>query len=76
MNMRRSDMVIRLVSFILINAAPQENFPEAEISNRIITTHLYLPDINTGYFRTTRFDWSGKTTSLEYQRTDLLWTMV
>ena len=41
--------------------------PEAEITNGILTAHFYLPDVNTGYYRATRFDWSGIITNLEYK---------
>ena len=51
----------------LVFSAPQltEN-PQAEISNGIIKAHLYLPDAENGYYRATRFDWSGIISSLEY----------
>jgi hypothetical protein len=42
--------------------APQE----AEISNGIIHARFYLPDAVKGYYRSTRFDWSGVMPSLEY----------
>ncbi len=43
------------------------NFPEAEISNGVIKAKLYLPDAVKGYYRATRFDWSGSISSLEYK---------
>lgn len=42
-------------------------FPEAEISNGQIRAKLYLPDPEKGYYRATRFDWSGAVSSLEYK---------
>jgi len=42
-------------------------FPQAEISNDILHARLYLPDAEKGYYRGTRFDWSGVMPSLEYQ---------
>ena len=42
-------------------------FPQAEISNGILHARLYLPDAEKGYYRGTRFDWSGVMPSLEYQ---------
>jgi hypothetical protein len=42
-------------------------FPEAEISNGLITVKLYLPDGEKGYYRGTRFDWSGQIPSLKYK---------
>jgi hypothetical protein len=43
------------------------DFPQARISNRQITAKVYLPDPVKGYYRSTRFDWSGALYSLEYQ---------
>ena len=40
--------------------------PEAEISSEHIRAKIYLPDIEKGYYRATRFDWSGIIFSLEY----------
>src|ERR1019366_3602127 len=42
-------------------------FPEAEISNGSVRAKLYLPDAREGYYRATRFDWSGQIASLEFQ---------
>jgi hypothetical protein len=42
-------------------------FPEAQISNGQITAKLYLPDAQRGFYRSTRFDWSGVIASLEYR---------
>lgn len=43
------------------------DFPQAEISNGPIRAKLYLPDADQGYYRATRFDWSGQMASLEFQ---------
>jgi hypothetical protein len=43
------------------------SFPQAEISNGQIRAKLYLPDVQNGYYRSTRFDWSGAVYSLEYK---------
>jgi hypothetical protein len=45
----------------------QSRFPEARISNGQIRATLYLPDAQRGFYRSTRFDWSGVIGSLEYQ---------
>jgi hypothetical protein len=42
-------------------------FPQAEISNGTVRAKLYLPDAEQGYYRATRFDWSGQIASLEFQ---------
>src|SRR5579872_7477587 len=41
-------------------------FPEAWLSNGEIKARIYLPDPVRGYYRATRFDWSGVIASLEY----------
>ena len=43
------------------------DFPQAEITNGQIRVKLYLPDAKNGYYRATRFDWSGVIASLEYK---------
>jgi hypothetical protein len=39
--------------------------PAASISNGVVRAKLYLPDVDNGYYRGTRFDWSGSVASLE-----------
>lgn len=41
--------------------------PRAEITNGQIRVTLYLPDAKHGYYRATRFDWSGVIASLQYK---------
>jgi hypothetical protein len=41
-------------------------FPQATISTSRIRVRLYLPDAQSGYYRATRFDWSGVIASLEW----------
>jgi hypothetical protein len=48
-------------------AAQSAEFPEASITNGEIHAKLYLPDALKGYYRATRFDWSGVVSSLEYK---------
>jgi hypothetical protein len=44
--------------------------PQIEISNQAIRARLYLPDSAEGFYRATRFDWSGVIHSLVYQGHD------
>jgi hypothetical protein len=46
--------------------SPVPQFPKAEITNGIMKAMLYLPDARAGFYRGTRFDWSGIVGSLEY----------
>lgn len=48
-------------------AVPAADFPQAEISNGQVRAKLYLPDPDKGYYRATRFDWSGVIASLQYK---------
>ena len=48
--------------------APAAEYPNAEITNGQIRAKIYLPDAENGYYRGTRFDWSGVVYSLEYKR--------
>ena len=51
----------------LLPRARAAQYPEARISNGLVTARLFLPDAQKGYYRSTRFDWSGAVNSLEYK---------
>jgi hypothetical protein len=53
---------LALVSLAAAQAAP----PQVGISTSRIRAQLYLPDAESGYYRGTRFDWSGVIASLEW----------
>ncbi len=40
-------------------AAEASDFPKAVITNGAVKAVIYLPDSTSGYYRATRFDWSG-----------------
>jgi hypothetical protein len=46
---------------------PAADFPSHEIKNNQIKAKIYLPDAKNGFYRSTRFDWSGVIGSLEYK---------
>lgn len=58
--------IIFLLPFLFINATTFVNPPEAEITNGLIHARIYLPDPDNGYYRGSRFDWSGVIPDLEY----------
>jgi hypothetical protein len=60
-------LVFVILSGLTISAVSAIGFPEAEISNGILHARLYLPDSEKGYYRGTRFDWSGVMPALEYE---------
>jgi hypothetical protein len=43
------------------------DFPQAELSNGELRLKVYLPDAKAGFYRATRFDWSGMIGSLVYK---------
>ncbi len=43
-----------------------EKVPQAKISNGIIEATLFLPDSSNGYYRGSRFDWSGVMPELNF----------
>jgi len=43
------------------------DYPTAHITNGILNANLLLPDAEKGYYRGTRFDWSGAISSLEFE---------
>jgi hypothetical protein len=51
-----------LTASLLLAADP----PSAQISNGTVKATIYLPDAKNGFYRSTRFDWSGIVASLEY----------
>jgi hypothetical protein len=50
-----------------LSSAQAADPPQAEISNGKIQAKIYLPDANRGFYRGTRFDWSGVLYSLQFQ---------
>lgn len=62
--------VLSMAALFLLNAelpAQSADHPEAEISNGLLTARMYLPDPDNGYYRSTRFDWSGAVYSLTHE---------
>ena len=62
-------MITRSLAFAAVLCgsafAADGSFPEAEIKNSAVTAKIYLPDAERGYYRATRFDWSGQIPSLK-----------
>ena len=57
-----------LLSFLIAPALSRAtDYPQAQITNGQITATLYLPNAKDGYYRSTRFDWSGAFRSLEFK---------
>jgi hypothetical protein len=67
MGVVRPAAILLLCLFISPKSIFRADFPQAEISNGQITARIYLPDPSNGYYRSTRFDWSGAIYSLQYK---------
>lgn len=62
--------VLLLIIFLfclLPTHAQTDKYTQAMISNQYLVMKLYLPDPVNGYYRATRFDWSGIIYSMEFQ---------
>ena len=57
-------LLIAVLVMVSQLAAPE--FPQAELSNSSVRATIYLPDAQSGYYRGTRFDWSGVIASLKW----------
>jgi hypothetical protein len=52
---------------VLVSA---QSHPSHQVTNGEITATIYLPDAKSGFYTTTRFDWSGAIGSLKYKGHD------
>ena len=62
--------VLGLLLSLLLVAATQDAspvYPQAEITSPRLQVTVHLPDPQSGYYRGTRFDWSGAIASLRWQ---------
>jgi len=59
-----------VLTFLGFGLLPAADFPHVEITNGQIQAKIYLPDAKDGYYRATRFDWSGVVYSLQYKGHD------
>jgi hypothetical protein len=54
------------IFLLLSSVLAAAELPQAELSNGTLRVKVYLPDAAKGFYRGTRFDWSGMIYSLEY----------
>jgi hypothetical protein len=67
--MRTLNYTVAAISLLAVFSALAETSsapPEWEISNASTRVKLYLPDAAHGFYRGTRFDWSGVVADLQY----------
>lgn len=58
------------LTFLGLGLLCAAELPNAEIANGQIRAKIYLPDAKNGYYRATRFDWSGVVYSLQFNGHD------
>ena len=56
----------KAVLLLLTSVLAAAELPQAELTNGSLRVKLYLPDAANGFYRASRFDWSGMIYSLEY----------
>lgn len=59
--------VLASLLILALNQAAPTRFPHAEITGGGIKATVYLPDAAAGYYRGTRFDWSGAIARLTWK---------
>ena len=69
--MSRPFSILVVLAAIGLSVAAAQN-PTASISNGQIKATVYLPDAEKGFYKGTRFDWSGQVASLVYQGHNLI----
>ncbi len=61
-----------IVSILIFDVYAEENnlldkYPHVILSNGIIKTSIFIPDAQRGFYRSTRFEWSGMIWELKYK---------
>lgn len=65
-NMNSTYLICILPILLFSNCSLAQKVPQAEITNGLMKAKIYLPDAEKGYYRATRFDWSGIMPELEH----------
>ena len=67
MTLPRSYTVAALVALLLFAATGNAaDYPQETLANKAMTLTVLLPDAKTGYYRGSRFDWTGVVSKVEY----------
>ncbi len=60
-------LCISCLLFLAVGQLAMPSAPQAELSTSEIQAKFYLPDVQSGYYRGTRFDWAGQIHSLRWK---------
>jgi len=66
------ELLLTLLLMVMTSQTPAADFPNATISGGGLTATVYLPDARAGYYRGTRFDWSGVVGRLRWRDHELV----
>jgi len=64
--LKRLQSLIWITTALISVLCHAQDAPQVEISNGVVSAKMYLPDVDNGYYRATRFDWSGIMPYLEH----------
>ena len=67
MTIDRKSLAIVAIVGSAVGVLAAQGHPSHVIRNGEITARVYLPDATAGFYRSTRFDWSGAIASLQYK---------
>jgi hypothetical protein len=67
MTIDRKSLAIVAIVGSAVGVLAAQGHPSHVIRNGEITARVYLPDAAAGFYRSTRFDWSGAIASLQYK---------
>lgn len=70
MGMLKKSVTIIFWSLLVHSLGFAQDVPKAQISNEEISAEIFLPDADSGYYRGSRFDWSGVVPKLTYKGHD------
>jgi hypothetical protein len=65
--MRVTAIICCTIIFSFHAVFAQEEYPKTQISNSELEVDIYLPDAEKGYYRGTRFEWSGLVNEVRYK---------
>jgi hypothetical protein len=66
--MKKMNILFCLVSILMMRGESDVTPVETKITNGSVSAKIYLPDRDSGYYRGSRFDWSGVIAELQWNR--------